>query len=171
MTSYGDLDGLWGTANKIMNQIQDFEPKLIKQTHVKKKTRQYYRINNQLKQELAGLNQRCQSWTAMLLKCTGLSGDTTTYLRYFEAQLKVGEDEPLGENGDLLEDMAHDLHEMKKGIKRVLDMENVSIDHLSTDMNPYIICPTYTQLDKVRLSVLKTPGRASLTEHVCGRGL
>ena len=26
-----------------------------------------------------------------------------------------------------------------------------AIDHLSTDMNPYIICPTYTQLDKVRI--------------------
>jgi len=150
MASYGDLDGLWGVANKIMNQIQDFEPKLIKQTHVNKKTRQYYRINNQLKQELAGLNQRCQSWTAMLLKCTGLSDDTTTYLRQFEAQLKVGEDEPLGENGDLLEDMCDDLHEIGKGIQKVLDMENVSIDHLSTDMNPYIICPTQSEHDVFR---------------------
>ena len=41
--------------------------------------------------------------------------------------------------------MHHDLHEIEKGIKTVLDMENVSIDHLSTDMNPYIICPTQSE--------------------------
>ena len=41
--------------------------------------------------------------------------------------------------GDLLEDMHNDLHEIEKGITGVLDMENVSIEHLSTDMNPYII--------------------------------
>ena len=150
MTSYGDLNRLWGVANEIMNQIEDFGKKLIKQDQVKKKTRQYHRTNEQLKRELELLNQRCQSWTTMLLTCTGLSDDTTTYLRQFEAQLTVGEDEPLGENGDLLEDMHDDAHEIGKGIQKVLDMENVSIDHLSTDMNPYIICPTQSEHDVFR---------------------
>ena len=139
MTSYGDLNGLWGVANEIMNQIQVLRQKLQEQDQVEKETQQYQEHNMQLKQEIEFLNQRCQSWTQLLLTCTGLSDDTITYLRHFEAQLKVGEDEQLGEGGDLLEDMYHDLHEMKKGIQRVLDMENVSIDHLSTDMNPYII--------------------------------
>ena len=139
MTSYGDLNGQWGVANRIMNQIQVLRQKLQEQDQVEKETQQYQEHNMQLKQEIDFLNQRCQSWTTSLLQCTGLSDDTTTYLRHFEAHLKVGEDEPLGENGELLEDMHHDLHEIKKGIKRVLDMENVSIDHLSTDMNPYII--------------------------------
>ena len=142
MTSYGDLNRLWGVANEIMDQIQDLKRELDEQNRVNKQTKQYHSTNEQLKRKVEGLNQRCQSWTARLLTCTGLSDDTTTYLRDFEARLMVGEDEPLGENGELLEDMHHDLHEIEKGIKNVLDMENVSIDHLSTDMNPYIICPT-----------------------------
>ena len=150
--SYGDLNGQWGVANEIMKKIQDLKQELQIQTEKREldeqnrvkntQTEQYHSTNEQLKRKVVFLNQRCQSWTTMLLTCTGLSDDTTTYLRQFEAQLTVGEDEPLGENGDLLEDMHDDLHEIEKGIQTVLDMENVSIDHLSTDMNPYIICPT-----------------------------
>ena len=89
MTSYGDLNRLWGVANKIMDQIQDLKRELDEQNRVNKQTKQYHSTNEQLKRKVDLLNQRCQSWTARLLTCTGLSDDTTTYLRDFEARLMV----------------------------------------------------------------------------------
>ena len=35
MASYDDLNRQWGVANEIMNQIEDFGKKLIKQDQVK----------------------------------------------------------------------------------------------------------------------------------------
>ena len=143
MASYDDLNRQWGVANEIMNQIEDFGKKLIKQDQVKKKTRQYHRTNKQLKKELELLLQRCRKWTTGMQTCAGqLSDRTIKYLKLFEGVLEDTENTPPREGDELKQDISHDLHRIEKGITTVFKNEKVSIGHLSTDMNPYIICPT-----------------------------
>ena len=113
--SHADLDALWGMANEMIEEIQDFQKKLEEPDYVSD--------NMQMKQDLKFVYQRCHAWNASMQACREqLSNKTITYVEKFEKALLESEQEELGEGEELLEDMNGDLNVIERRINQILDM-------------------------------------------------